>query len=127
MKTFAKNYLLCQILLKTSRGLHENATRASRRRQDSAPEPLHPLEFTTRLWQRVYFDFASEAYNYRKLIYVDAHSKYPGAIPLTETTAHYTSNALLKVFSYFSIQEQFVLDICPLFTSSEFAEFCDRL
>ena len=51
---------------------------------------LHPWEYPTRAWQLVHIDFAGPVFGYTWLIYVDANSKYPGAIPLTTTTANST-------------------------------------
>lgn len=56
---------------------------------------------------------------------VDSHSKYPGAIPLSTTTANSTINALLDVFSHFGYPEQIVFDYGPPFDSSYFAGFCN--
>ena len=54
---------------------------------DQKPALLHPWEFPTRHWQRFHVDFAGPIYGYTWLVYVDAHSKYPGVVPLTTTTA----------------------------------------
>ena len=84
---------------------------------------LHPWEFPTRPWQRIHIDFAGPKYGYTWLVYVDAHSKYPGAIPLTTTTAAATCNALLKVFSHFGFPEQLVSDNGPPFDSADLSRF----
>ena len=72
-------------------------------------------------WQRVHIDFAGPIYGYTWLIYVDAHSKYLGVVPLTSTNADSTCNALLDVFAHFGFQEQLVSDNGPPFDSAAFA------
>ena len=85
---------------------------------------LHPWEYPTHAWQLVHIDFAGPVCGYIWLIYVDANSKYPGAIPLTTTTANSTCNAVLDVFSHFGSPEQIVLDNGPPVDSTDFASFC---
>jgi len=89
-----------------------------------AKSELHPWEFPSRPWQRLHIDFAGPIFGYTWLVYVDAYSKYPGAIPLTTTTASSTTNALLEVFSHFGLPEQLVSDNGPPFDSYDFAVFC---
>lgn len=68
------------------------------------------------------------AYGYTWLIYVDAYSKYSKDIFFSATTTwRSTCNALFDVVAYFRIPEQLVMDNCPFFSSSVFAEFFNRL
>ena len=91
---------------------------------EPTPALFHPWEYPERPWQRVHIDFAGPIYGYLWLIYVDAHSKYPGVIPLTSTNADSTCNALLDVFAHLGFPEQLVSDNGPPFDSAAFAEFC---
>lgn len=91
---------------------------------DPPAATLHPWEFPQRPWQRLHIDFAGPRYGFTWLIYVDAFSKYPGAVPLSTTTANSTCSALLEVFAHFGFPEQIVSDNGPPFNSEDFASFC---
>lgn len=85
--------------------------------------PLPPWEFATRAWQRIHIDFVGLKYGYIWLMYVNAHSKYLGTVPLTTTTAHATS-ALLEVCVNFGISEKIVSANGPPFYSEKLTTFC---
>ena len=124
MKALARQHLWWPGL---DRDIEETAHKCDSCQQkahDPKPALLHPWEFPTRPWQRVHIEFAGPVYGYTWLVYVDAHSKYPGVIPLTTTTFDSTCNALLEIFSHFGLPEQLVSDNGPPFDSSAFAQFC---
>jgi hypothetical protein len=100
MKALARNHLWWPGLTQDIEETARKCDTCQQKTHDPAPVPLHPWEFPTRPWQRLHIDFAGPAFGFTWLIYVDAYSKYPGAIPLTTTTANSTCNALLEVFAH---------------------------
>jgi len=57
------------------------------------------------------------------LVVVDAHSKWPEAIPMNSTTTVKTLEVLRQLFSSYGLPEQIVTDNGPQFISDEFATF----
>ena len=49
--------------------------------------PLHPWEWATAPWQRMYIDYAGSFENSMFIVVVDAHSKWPEVIPVSSNTS----------------------------------------
>lgn len=81
------------------------------------------MEFPIRPWQRLDIDLAGRIFGFTWLVYVDAYSKYPWAIPLTTNTAYFTATALYEVSLNFGLPEQLVPENGPPFDSYDFAVF----
>jgi len=88
-----------------------------------APGTLHPWEWPSSPWQRVHIDFAGPFMDTMFLILVDAHSKWPEAIPMPSTTSEKTIDALRTIFARNGLPEQVCSDNGPQFTSEEFRAF----
>ena len=76
--------------------------------------PLHPLEWATRVWQRIHVDF---------FVVIDSHSKWIEVEHMRSTTAEKTIEVLRKMFSAYGLAEELVSDNDPQFSSSEFQLF----
>ena len=84
---------------------------------------MEPWTWLTRPWQRLHIDFASPFLGKSFLIIVDAHSKWPEAIPMMTTTAEKTIAELRRVFTTHGLPEQLVSDNRAQFTSDIFQQF----
>lgn len=81
--------------------------------------PLHPWEWPEEPWQRVHVDFAGPVEGRMFLVVVDAHSKWPEAIIMQETSAERTIEELRLIFSRFGLPQQLVSDNGPQLEEEE--------
>ena len=124
MKALARQHLWWPELTSDIEEVVHKCDSCQQKTNKPTPALLYSWKYPERPWQRVHIDFAGQIYGYTWLIYVDAHSKYSGVIPLTSTNADSTCHALLDVFAHFSFPEQLVSDNGPHFDDAAFAEFC---
>ena len=89
--------------------------------------PLHPWELPDRPWQRVHIDFCGPVCNSMWLVVVDAKTKWPEVLKMSNITALSTIQKLRTVFATHGVPEQIVSDNGPQLTSKEFADFCKLL
>ena len=94
----------------------------------AATAKLPPVETqswpkTERPWQRLHADFA-DLDGKQYLLIVDAHSKWPEAIPMNSTDAVQTIKAISNVFATHGLPEQIVTDNGPQFSAGKFQNFC---
>ena len=85
--------------------------------------PIHPWEWPSRPWQRIYIDFAGPFLDSMFLVIVDAYSKWPEVIAMKSTSAAKTLEVLRTVFARTGLPNIIVSDNGPQFTSEEFAHF----
>lgn len=57
------------------------------------------------------------------VVAVSSHSKWPEVLEMSTITAAKTVTVLREMFACYDLQEQFVTDNGPQFTSSEFSQF----
>lgn len=88
--------------------------------------PLHPWEWPEEPWQRVHIDFAGPLEGRMLLVVVDAHSKWPEAIVMQETSTERTIDELRLIFSRFGLLQQLVSDNGPQLVSKEFKAFMEE-
>ncbi|XP_041820347.1 uncharacterized protein K02A2.6-like [Chelmon rostratus] len=88
--------------------------------------PLHPWEWPEEPWQRVHIDFAGPVEGRMFLVVVDAHSKWPEAIIMQETSTERTIEELRLIFSRFGLPQQLVSDNGPQLVSKEFKAFMEE-
>lgn len=81
------------------------------------PEPKGP-------WGRIHIDFAGPLNGKYYFVIVDAYSKWPEVIPMTQASTSTTITALGRLFSQFGVPECIVSDNGPQFTSMAFINFC---
>ena len=92
--------------------------------RNTAPTaPLHPWLWPTKPWRRVHIDFAGPFLNRMFLLAVDAHSKWPEVIEMSNTTSSKTTDELRRLFATYGLPEQLVTDNGPQFVSQEFSSF----
>ena len=92
-------------------------------RKRPAKYPIHPWNWSSRLWECIHIDFASPFLNQMFFIVVDARSKWLEVIPMHSTSADKTIQVLRHLFSSYGLPNQIVSDNGPQFTSEEFKTF----
>ena len=85
--------------------------------------PLHSCVWPDAPWKRFHIDFAEPFFGKMFLVAVDAHSKWPEVVMMSNTTSQLTIEVLWSLFCQYGLPEQLVSDSGPQFTSEEFAQF----
>jgi len=85
---------------------------------------LHAWPPATKPWERIHIDYAGPRLGRYFLIIVDAFSKYPDVIPVSNMTSRQTVAVLRKLCAQQGAPETIVSDNGTQFTSHEFKEFC---
>ena len=123
MKALARSYLWWPNLDREIESCVKQCEPCQAVKGNPAPAPLHPWIWPTRPWMRVHLDFAGPFYGKMFLISVDAHSKWPEVVEMSNTTAQKTIDELRKLFAAYGLPEQIVTDNGPQFTADEFTHF----
>ena len=84
---------------------------------------LHPWLWPSKPWVRVHIDFAGPFQKKMYMLVLDAHSKWPEIIEMSDTTASKTIKELRKLFSAYGLPQQVVTDNKPQFIAKEFMVF----
>ncbi|XP_040195388.1 uncharacterized protein K02A2.6-like, partial [Rana temporaria] len=84
---------------------------------------VQPWTWPTVPWFRLHLDFAGPIRGHTFLIIVDAHSKWPEVIPVTQPTTKATVSILLHLAATFGYPREIVTDNGAQFTSQEFQHF----
>ncbi len=92
-------------------------------RPSPAPAPLHPWEWPSQPWSRIYLDFAGPFLGHYFLVIVDAHSKWLDVHIMASITSSKTIEKHRIIFANHGLPHKVVLDNGPSFTSEEFREF----
>ena len=87
--------------------------------------PLHPWKWPSRIWQRLYIDFAQKGRT-NFLVVIDSYSKWLEVFEMRSTSAESTCDTLRTLFASFGLPEEIVSDNGPQFTSSVFKFFLKR-
>ena len=87
--------------------------------------PAHPWCYPSGPWQRLHIDFKGPVSGRTYLVIVDAYSKHPEVVNMSNTTAIETVKVLREIFSRHGLPEMIVSDNGPQFISDEFRKFCD--
>ena len=92
--------------------------------QNQPPQcSMHPWIPATRPMERIHVDFAGPFEGLMYMIVVDAYSKWPEVVIMSNITTGKTIEALRGIFSRFGLPQIVVSDNGPQFTSGEFEEF----
>ena len=92
-------------------------------RNNPAPAPVHPWEWTAQPWSRLHLDYAGPFMGKMFLLIVDPHSKWMD-IHITDTnSSQITINKLRQTFATFGLPKMIVTDNGSSFTSKEFQSF----
>ncbi|XP_040197550.1 uncharacterized protein K02A2.6-like, partial [Rana temporaria] len=81
---------------------------------------VQPWTWPTVPWFRLHLDFAGPIRGHTFLIIVDAHSKWPEVIPVTQPTTKATVSILLHLAATFGYPREIVTDNGAQFTSQRF-------
>ena len=84
---------------------------------------VQPRTWPTVPWFRLHLDFAGPIRGHTFLIIIDAHSKWPEVIPVTQPTTKATISILLHLAATFGYPREIVTDNGAQFTSQEFQSF----
>ena len=87
---------------------------------------IHPWTYPARLWSCIHVDFAGPVSECNYLVVVDAYSKFPLVVKMTNTSARATVTALQDIFSRHGLPEIIVSDNGPQFTATEFQRLCSN-
>ena len=85
---------------------------------------IHPWVFPARPWSRIHVDFAGPISGCMYMVVVDAYSKFPEVVKMTNTTAQATITALRDIFSRNGLPEILVSDNGAQFIARDFEQFC---
>ena len=87
---------------------------------------IHPWIFPARPWPRVHVDCAGPISGCRYMVVLDAFSKFPEVVKMTNTTTHTTIAELRNIFSRHGLPEILVSDNGAQLTSKDFEQFCSK-
>ena len=85
---------------------------------------LHTWPPATKPWERIHIDYAGPHLGRHFLVIVDAYSKYPEVIPVSNMTSRQIVTVLRKLCAQHGAPKTIVSDNGTPFTSQEFKEFC---
>ena len=85
---------------------------------------IHPWIFLARPWSRIHVDCAGPISVCRYMVVVDAFSKFPEVVKMTNTTTHTTIPELRNIFSRHGLPEILVSDNGSQLTSRDFEQLC---
>lgn len=104
--------------------LTNNCAGCIQNRNSPPIKPIHRWEWPEEPWKRIHADFAGPFLGHMWLIIVDAHSKWPEVVKMSNITSSSTIKCLRSIFARFGLPEQLVTDNGPQWTSEEFSTFC---
>jgi len=119
MKALARSFLWCPGL---DQQIERKVSMLTCTRVANTPPtaPLQTWTWPVKAWQRVHLDYAEHDGRHYFLL-VDAHSKWPGAIPRGSSTAtDKTITILRNLLSTYGLPEELVSDNGPQFTADRF-------
>ena len=123
MKALARSYVWWPGMDKMLEEVTKQCEQCQQNHREDPKTPLHPLEFTSKPWQRIHLDFAGPFEGKMWLIVVDSYSKWPEVIQMKATSATRTIEELRLIFARFGLPEQIVSDNGPQFVAQEFQDF----
>jgi transposase InsO family protein len=85
---------------------------------------LHSWPSATKPWERIHIDFAGPHLERHFLFVVDAYSKYPNVISISNTASRQAVAILRKLCTQHGVPEAIVSYNGTQFTSHEFRKFC---
>ena len=85
---------------------------------------IHPWIFPARACSRIHVDFAGPISEQMYTVVVDAYSKFPEVVKMTNITTGTTITALCDIFSTHGLPKILVSDNGSQFTSKEFEKVC---
>eukprot|EP00731_Ephydatia_muelleri_P019570 Em0012g395a len=101
-----------------------NECEACQANRKSPPKvPLHPWEWPSKPWSRLYIDHAGPFLGKIFLIVVDAYSKWLEVVPVVSTSSQQTIRELRHLFATHGLPEIVVSDNGTAFSSTEFGCF----
>ena len=122
MKAIARSYLWWPGLDQELESLAKSCLQCS---VTKGTPQLHPWVWPEAPWQRVHIDFAGPFMHKMFLVVVDACTKWPEVVIMSDTTAEKTVDALRAIFATHGLPEQVVSDNGPQFKEAMQSSFKD--
>ena len=126
MKAFARSYVWWPNIDSHIERTVSYCNTCQSMRSASPTAQIHPWIFPARPWSRIHVDFAGPISGCMYMVVVDAYSKFPEVVKMTNTTAQTTITALRDIFSRHGLPEILVSDNGAQFTARDFEQFCSN-
>ena len=126
-KQLARSYVWWPSLNADIEQLCKSCQGCSRTLPNPQKVSLHPWEWPSQPWERIHIDFAGPFLGSMWLLIVDAHSKWPEVVKMSQTTSTRVLAVLLDQFARFGLPVEVVSDNGPQFKSEEFESFLTSL
>ena len=94
MKALARSHVWWPGMDKALEEVTKHCEECHTNQKEDLKTPLHPLEFTSKPWQRIHLDFAGPFQRQMWLILIDSYSRWPEVVPMRSTTAGQTIKEL---------------------------------
>jgi transposase InsO family protein len=124
MKSLARNYAYCPGMGQNIESMVLTCDPCVSAAKQPTKATLHAWLPATKPWERIHIDYAGPHLGKYFLIIVDAFSKYPDVIPVSNMTSRQTVAVLRKLCAQNGAPETIVSDNGTQFTSQEFKKFC---
>ncbi|EYC07815.1 hypothetical protein Y032_0068g142 [Ancylostoma ceylanicum] len=126
MKKLARSYVYWPNVDSDCENMVRRCTNCQEAAKNPTKVPLKTWPSPTRVWQRVHVDFGGPLQGIYYLVVVDAFSKWPEMIEMSNISASKTMKALKSLFARYGLPQTIVSDNGTKFTSEQFKAMCDE-
>ncbi|EYC31699.1 hypothetical protein Y032_0003g1191 [Ancylostoma ceylanicum] len=126
MKKLARSYVYWPNIDSDCEDMVRRCTCCQKAAKNPTKVALKTWPSPTRVWQRVHVDFAGPLQGIYYLVVVDAFSKWPEMIEMSNISASKTVKALKSLFARYGLPQTIVSDNGTQFTSEQFKAMCDE-
>ncbi|KIH59896.1 integrase core domain protein [Ancylostoma duodenale] len=126
MKKLARSYVYWPNIDSDCEDMVRRCTNCQEAAENPTKVPLKTWPSPTRVWQRLHVDFAGPLEGVYYLVVVDALSKWPEMIEMSNISATKTVKALKSLFARFGLPQTIVSDNGTQFASEQFKTMYDE-